>query len=293
MRRVEDRSAEPASCNGSHAVLTQQTTTNHLDEIYEHVPMRTSSLRHWSLSSTTPTIASSGVNSSQPPPSNHTPNTSVDIALTSDMVASSQASLASGQPKPRSYAATIEDQLWGPPTATVRQDSTFNIDDYVSSDSDSFDGDFGNSGLSARTPTREAENGLLWRDSGYGASGFQLPGLFDSITEVLSSTPSMSDSPRQMTGPSLIRHYEGLFPGDSDSDDDRLPDSVPPEFHGGRKGQTMVPEQSIRRIHTFGIPEPPAEPELSTIKVRNAVRLRKETKAKMRIKTESQGANQL
>lgn len=52
-----------------------------LDEIFEHIPVRTSSLNHWSVSSNTPTMSSSTSSAAPATRSRHTPDTSIDMGI--------------------------------------------------------------------------------------------------------------------------------------------------------------------------------------------------------------------
>ncbi|OAA62583.1 hypothetical protein SPI_04123 [Niveomyces insectorum RCEF 264] len=131
------------------------------------------SLRHWSMTSTAPTTSSSSSGTYPRPHSRHTANTSVDLNTTtpSSVLSSSLVSVnseSSSRLPPKSpYSSKAK--LKRSPTL---QSLGFNIDDYVSSDDDSFVGPHQERG--------ESEKDLLF-DSGYGANGIQLPGLEDAF----------------------------------------------------------------------------------------------------------------
>jgi len=127
--------------------------------------LKTRSLRASSTSSTTPTTSDASSNPSQRPQSRHTANTSVDLSI-----------CASSLTKIPSHASMDSGAVMSPKAA---KSSTFNIDDYISSDDDSY--------MEPRRPRGEGEEGLLFSESGYGRHGFQLPGLADAVP--LSSRP--------------------------------------------------------------------------------------------------------
>ncbi len=135
----------------------------------EQATLRTRSLRGWSTSSATPTASDTSSNPFQRPHSRHTANTSIDLSHSTPSLTKfpSHASLDSGtamSPQPiRSGNGTI---------------TTFNIDDYISSDDDFAE---------PRRPRAEGEEDLLFSDSGYGLNGFQLPGLNGSLARAASS----------------------------------------------------------------------------------------------------------
>lgn len=260
---------------------------NKLDEICEHVPIRTSSLRHWSISSATPTMSST---SSFPrPQSRHTATTSVDLATMSSFMNDSCSSLHSGTADHTSFCTALESALPSPVDAAT-SGAGFNIDDYLSSDDDVDADSFittrhRDSGLGA---TQEEE--LLFSDSGYGEAGLQLPGLFDSLSAVPEpsyvspSRPSMRQShsfgspvrfqrrlsldPR-VEAPIFSLDEEDHGPGDYDI----LPART--DLALGRRG--------TRRISAIGTVYQSIEEEREEkVDVRTAIRLRKEAKAKQR-----------
>ncbi|KAE9569092.1 hypothetical protein CGCF415_v009757 [Colletotrichum fructicola] len=260
---------------------------NKLDEICEHVPIRTSSLRHWSISSATPTMSST---SSFPrPQSRHTATTSVDLATMSSFMNDSCSSLHSGTADHTSFCTALESALPSPVDAAT-PGAGFNIDDYLSSDDDVDADSFittrhRDSGLGA---TQEEE--LLFSDSGYGEAGLQLPGLFDSLSAVPEpsyvspSRPSMRQS-HSFGSPVRFQRRFSLDPrveapifsldeeDDGPGDYDILPARA--DLALGRRG--------TRRISAIGTVYQSIEEEREEkVDVRTAIRLRKEAKAKQR-----------
>lgn len=137
-----------------------------LDEIVEAVPLRGSSLRHSSMSSTTPSVGSS--NPFQRPQSRHTAQTSIDLSYSPAFPSS--LSSANGVCEKDEGGENGE----GTSPVTVIRSPSFNMDDCISDD-DEFD--------DAKAPRSPDDEGLLFDDSGYGFRGSQLPGLFDAIPE--------------------------------------------------------------------------------------------------------------
>jgi len=161
-----------------------------MDEISDVIPIRTSSIRHWSISSTTPTISDTSSNPSQRPQSRHTADTSVDLRTSFSAKNSSLGSLTSVA-APGSVVVS--------PKSTKSQ--AFNIDDYISSDDD-YD--------TPRRPRGEGEEDLLFQDNGYGMNGSLLPGLSDGMPlPGLSSFAPLSprEIPRPRTSSSLPPNY--------------------------------------------------------------------------------------
>ncbi|CAM1503202.1 Fc.00g079780.m01.CDS01 [Cosmosporella sp. VM-42] len=182
-----------------------------LDDITEHIPIRTSSLAH---SCSTPTTTMSSGHSSNPfprPQSQHTANTSVDIPLPTISKQGherhvSGSATSGGDYDNSAYYTAAEDEyppnMAGPPKRTVdvvkplhqsssrsnHSGSTQNLNNYASlavdySDDDSF----------IEKPS-VVEEGLLFDDFIYGDAGRSLPGLFDAI-----SGPSSPTAPRTPT----------------------------------------------------------------------------------------------
>lgn len=130
------------------------------------VEPRSSSTRDWTL--ITPSNGStssssngpySGASGSMRPVSRHTKATSIDSI-----------------PRPPSSQSCLSASVgqsaggWSPSTT---RSTGFNIDDYVSSDDDSFT-------TKKRRPSGEGEEELLFKD-GYGVTGASLPGLLESM----------------------------------------------------------------------------------------------------------------
>src|SRR5690606_36616537 len=100
----------------------------------EAVPLRRSSLRHWSISSTTPTTSSVGSNPFPRPNSRYTAQTSVDDLPRSPAFPSSSG--ASPVPGEKGYVAGPGPLTWA--SAAVVGSDSFNMDDYLSSSDDDF-----------------------------------------------------------------------------------------------------------------------------------------------------------
>lgn len=143
--------------------LTSSLKDVNTDGRSEVVPPRTSSLRHWSISSPTPTTSDTSSNPFQRPQSRTTATTSVDLGKDfAPLKADPQLSLGD-VPVP-------------PPLSAHPGSGAMYIDGcYISSDDDS---------LQLRIPRGSGEEELLFSTAGYG-TGSQLPGLFDA----LASTP--------------------------------------------------------------------------------------------------------
>lgn len=137
--------------------------------------MRSSSLRNWSISSTTPTTSDTSTSSNpfQRPVSRHTAQTSVDLGP--PFTKNPNVSYDSLHPTSIIHPSPSPSPL--PPTS-----ATFNMDDYLSSDDDS---------LEPQRPRGEGEEELLFSSQGYGG-GFHLPGLSDA----LATTPPLQPSPK-------------------------------------------------------------------------------------------------
>lgn len=281
-----------------------------LDEIYEHIPTRTSSLVPTSVASTTPTVSSTSSSHFPRPQSRHTPNTSIDLATIS-----SQGSMESKSPTSAtaddasSYWTALEDRspINQKPTrsptyetATASFQSTFNIDDYLSSD-DEFDGvgkDY------SRRTRGEDEGQLLFQDSGYG--GLQLPGLYDHFpgTDVkmdqrmrTGSNPNSDDAlpavsqvySQGVDDSSDRQHAQEHEPNFRNSEVSSTADvelaTVPREdLATGRKGMTRI--SALGTAH-HGLPSPIAEEREDKVDIRTAIRLRKEAKARKRAEGEN------
>lgn len=139
--------------------------------------MRSSSIRDWThITPTDGSTASSSSNgiysgtsgSGGRPTSRHTNTTSID---STPRPISSQSYLSASIDHSSASAGG-----WSP-TGTAAQSTGFNIDDYISSDDDSFVAD------KKQRPTGEDEGDLLFKD-GYGVTGAALPGLLESMMDV-------------------------------------------------------------------------------------------------------------
>lgn len=148
-------------------------SSSKLDEIPEQIPACSSSRRQHSISSTTTPTTTASSSASLRPQSRHTANTSVDLTLAQHQHTLSGDGIPTIHPnmvqpeRPESACASIH--IAQSPLVVP---STFNIDDYISSDDD-------DEGNTPWRPRGEDEQELLFKDSGYGS--MQLPGLFDSI----------------------------------------------------------------------------------------------------------------
>ncbi|KAL2133081.1 hypothetical protein VTI74DRAFT_2949 [Chaetomium olivicolor] len=213
--RPPSRSISRASTRADNAIALPD------DDFLEYPPpIRTRSMRGWSASSGTPTAAESTAASiattasSQPfhrPPSLHTADTSVDNLVlgnaspqlkptrtlhNSDNSSESDPDNSSSEDVNHAASAPNLETNPGPSTKNVTalcppppvpahtSADNFNIDDYLSSDADSF------ATTPNRRPTAEGEEELLFNDLlGYGAGGMQLPGLIDPFPACPSSSP--------------------------------------------------------------------------------------------------------
>ncbi|TLS27740.1 hypothetical protein PpBr36_01200 [Pyricularia pennisetigena] len=146
-----------------------------LEDISEFVPERTSSIRRWSMGSDTLSTSSLGSCVHTPrPQSVLTPETSIDLSFQGMKKSVSKASIHPPRSRGSIYSTNAQGIL------EIVQDipanhgndhrEDFNIDDYVSSDDDSF--------VAPRHPRVQDGENLLFRDGGYGVS--QLPGLSHS-----------------------------------------------------------------------------------------------------------------
>ncbi|KAI1641064.1 hypothetical protein F4809DRAFT_209890 [Biscogniauxia mediterranea] len=201
----------PSTSNGSsyHArnrsIISLSTKSITALDIESSIPERTSSLRRWSLTSET----GGSTRSSNPfrPQSGHTTNTSIDNgpvfpfspSMTSISIQESRTDCAAQVPSLK--AARTHSSIRSSVKSSARQQqqqqqpaqqSEFNIDDYVSSD---------DSASSPRRIRGEDEKELLFADSGYGADGFQLPGLTGLFDAAVPSRPSAAASVSANTTP--------------------------------------------------------------------------------------------
>jgi len=300
---------------------TKSMTSTHgrlrLDEIYEHIPIRTSSLVQTSVASTTPTVSSTTSSQYPRPQSRHTPNTSIDLATISSQVSKSPAS-ATGDDS-SSYCTAMEDRspsarlAAASPTyevATASFQSTFNIEDYLSSEDEHGD----NAQDGPRRVRGETEGDLLFQDSGYG--GLQLPGLYDTIPGMDRHLETRPDIPAKLQPAGVLIAMHGdtkasreSYPGahsldlddyycESDQQESRpdvptqensnVTDEEPPvapreDLATGRKGMTRI--SALGTAHQ-GLPTPIVEEKEEKVDIRTAIRLRKEAKARKRAEGE-------
>ncbi|KAK6220208.1 hypothetical protein QIS74_05710 [Colletotrichum tabaci] len=259
-----------------------------LDEIYEHVPLRGSSLHHWSASSATPTMSST---SSFPRPhSRHTTTTSVDLATMSSFMNDSHSSLFSGTGDHTSFRTALESALPSP-IDLAASGGGFNIDDYLSSDDDIDADSFITTRKRDSAHSGGHEDELLFSDKGYGEGGLQLPGLFDSLCNVPDPDTTSPERPGlrySLSNTSRFAKRLSLDPWieaptspldeDDDEDDDIYDIPMRSDLALGRRG--------TRRISALGTMYQSIEEEKEEkVDVRTAVRLRKEAKARQRAMT--------
>lgn len=175
--------------------LTSAPAGRMSDEISEITRPRQNSVRKWSLSSTTQNPSDAG--SSVFPPrsrSGTTPGTSVDLSNYSSHPSPTETTSfgrkhsdslggsSSGRGKELDMAVSptmapaLEAEVIPQLPEHKQNQSQFNIDDYVSCDSDS-DSFLGTPLFRPRGP---GEEDLLFREDGYGPEATQLPGLFES-----------------------------------------------------------------------------------------------------------------
>lgn len=231
-------------------------------------PLRARSTRGWSVSSATPTASDTSSNPFPRPHSGaHTANTSVDL---------------SSLTKVPSHASLASDHHHPPPAAAS---STFNIDDYLSSDDDSFTAE-----QVPRRPRAEGEEDLLFADSGYGGmagagGGFQLPGLCDAFPTTTTSTATaptipLYDPPTANTSRRFILDTAADSENSEDEDEEEESDFIPRPARGTKRLSALCSPAPVRRRRpSFA----PIEEERSgRVDVAAAVRLRKETKARRR-----------
>ncbi|CAK7220489.1 hypothetical protein SBRCBS47491_004205 [Sporothrix bragantina] len=168
--RARSRSRDNArDYSRANSVVTPRPVSQS-GETEDHTPGHANSARHWSMSSTAPTTSSASSATHGRPHSRHTANTSIDLSTTGppSTLGSSLVSIHSDvakkmqSPKPDSMQ---------PPA--LLQSPPFNIDDYVSSDDDSF--------IASQAERSASEEDLLF-GSGYGKNGMQLPGLEDAFS---------------------------------------------------------------------------------------------------------------
>ncbi|KAK1759414.1 hypothetical protein QBC47DRAFT_105792 [Echria macrotheca] len=238
--------------------------------------LRTRSLRALSASSATPTASDTSSNPFQRPQSRHTANTSVDLSHGAPSLS-----------KVPSHASLDSGAAMSPKTA---RSSNFNIDDYISSDDDSF--------IESRRPRGEGEEGLLFSDSGYGAGGFQLPGLTEAVPisgspkskQLLQHARSSISLPPIYDSDSFGRAGARRFildtAADSDDDDDEqyhsAQDTSPLRGRRGTKRLSAICASPLRQRQSGYAHDVIVEERTGKVDVAAAVRLRKEAKARKR-----------
>ncbi|QBZ56522.1 hypothetical protein PoMZ_01431 [Pyricularia oryzae] len=172
---------EPRSVGGRRCPRTQSmfslSRRSDLEDISEFVPERTSSRRRWSVASDALSVSSLGSFAHTPrPQSVLTPETSIDLGFQVMKKSISKTSIRPSQSRGSIYSTNAQGILEiveDIPTENGQaQKEDFNIDDYVSSDDDSF--------VAPRHPRVQDGENLLFRDGRYGIS--QLPGLNHSYT---------------------------------------------------------------------------------------------------------------
>ncbi|KAH8889880.1 hypothetical protein GQ53DRAFT_200559 [Thozetella sp. PMI_491] len=283
--RISEKGEEYNRRERSHSMTSTIGKGRH-DDISDQVPARTSSLRHWSISSATPSNASSN----SLPYSRHTADTSLDLSNAFSIKSSSRTSLNT----------TIAN------SPRTGKSGNFNIDDYISSDEDDF---------TTPRPRGEGEEELLFNDTGYGADGFFLPGLCHGLsspsvnTQRPRSVVSMPSGALQTaySGSHLLNRH-GTFSSrlprekrryvldtaaDSDSDGgesdvDSLRD--PRERRFSQDPPTMKNIRGTKRLSAIGtlygnqyyVSDVIEEERLEKIDISAAVKLRKEIKARKR-----------
>jgi hypothetical protein len=237
----------------------------------ELAPLRTRSIRGWSTSSATPTTSDTSSKLSR-----HTANTSIDLSQGAPSIT-----------KVPSHASLDSGAAFSPNNIPYNSNNNFNIDDYLSSDEDSF--------TEPRRPRGEGEEQLLFSDTGYGIGGFQLPGLPDAPPK--EATPKQ----RQMLqharssislpptydhgsfGPAGGRRF--ILDTAADSEDEDTPCNSPIAaspmrgLRGAKRLSAICSSPAKSRAYSHEVIE---EERVGKVDVSAAVRLRKETKARKR-----------
>lgn len=252
-----------------------------LDEIAETVPARGSSLRHSSVSSATPTTDSVWSSPFPKPQSLHTAQTSIDVPPSPAFPSNHS---TSGAGKDENGCAV------GSPVTVVRNERSpsFNIDDYLSDEDDD---------LEIRKPRKSPDDeGLLFNDSGYGFRGMQLPGLFDAIpefpSEELPFTQPLSPT-RIFHRPASSRHSAGTHRSSRHSPRSSSVGSIQSdEFHSvgskPRPGSRIFSDTEERQsggsedVLTRAGSLRGSRAGVNPGDIKRAIRMRKESKAKLR-----------
>ncbi|KAH8202550.1 hypothetical protein TruAng_003261 [Truncatella angustata] len=282
----------------------------------DEIPDRTSSMRHWSIDSTSATSLSSNPFR---PQSRHTANTSIDLSPFPRKANFSHDSLSAISHRTSSRDNRLQPpaSIWSMPSPPkhshkAQPSTTFNPDGNLSSDDDS---------ASPRNPRGEGEEHLLFKDLGFAFSGFGLPGLNGSIDSgapryVPASPPRFAPqrpfrakevhdqddflmekyrallaASKQDTQPHAPRHHKPAYHfGDSDSSeaedplhmlqeddsDDEMSFDIPMSRH---------PKQQSYRPYRYASSEQviEEEKELEKVDLTTAMRLRKEEMMRKRL----------
>ncbi|KAI1501026.1 hypothetical protein F5X99DRAFT_220285 [Biscogniauxia marginata] len=198
----------------NRSIVSLSTKSINAFDIENSIPERTSSIRRWSLTSET----GGSTHSSNPfrPQSGHTTNTSIENgpifpfspSITSISANNSRTDCAVLAP---SLKATRTHSSIRSSAKSTRQQTQneFNIDDYVSSD---------DSNTSPRRARGEEEKDLLFANTGYGAEGFQLPGLpgmFDAAAP--QATRAHPPKTKRTKGPQTPFHMTAFTPDAADT----------------------------------------------------------------------------
>ncbi|KAI0401010.1 hypothetical protein F4802DRAFT_444414 [Xylaria palmicola] len=202
----DDDAGEPSHLQKQSLISLSGASVN-AHELDSSIPARSSSLRHWSLTSET----ALSTQSSNPfrPQSGHTTSTSVDfsplfpharpdrlIPPVPDIPHLKSLRSLPGMAGAPSPTPSL------PPARQRRQSDEFYLEDYASSNE------------STTAPSRSSyEKDLLFSDAGYGAAGDQLsglPGLLSASVAALPSADSLSAVPGR-TAETEIRTLSALF----------------------------------------------------------------------------------
>jgi hypothetical protein len=155
-----------------------------LDDINEHIPVRTSSLNIASQASVTPTTPSSGFSSNQYPIGHHTPSTSIDASL--------PPSIKMRPEHEQSAAVNQNTQQYSPGddySAETLVPSRMDIEQHLghlmtaSHDMDLYISDASEDSVDSFVAWKEKRRdgeGLLMKDN-YGMSGDGLPGIYEPL----------------------------------------------------------------------------------------------------------------
>ncbi|KAK8051884.1 hypothetical protein PG993_003269 [Apiospora rasikravindrae] len=238
-------------------------------DIEGSIPERTSSIRQWSMDSTTATLSSLSSNPFRPH-SRHTANTSVDLMPYVKGVNSSRETFGSA-----AYHTASENYSQPSVSAisplspqsgfNVRTEpcTNFNIDDELSSDDDDF---------SPRHPRGSGEEDLIFNPSGYGFDAGELPGLPNPLDFATSLEKPHPVIKLRSSKYSLRGHQAfGATVPDYDSDFLSLPTSPTAASWANSRGQNsrfQSPKYEYTDLsddngHAYGTDDEDTEDELS------------------------------